>query len=562
MLKRTIWVLVTGIIILAVLLTSCKSATVQPTGGTTVVGTATQQPGTTTTTTSTTTASTTGPTLVKSSTGKMVEPPQYGGTMYIAWTTTSPTETWDPVVSTTAGYTSVLVYETLAQGDWTKGPQGTNEFGFDTTYTPDLYLTGDLAQSWERPDSRTLIEHLRPGVHWQNKPPMNGREVTADDILYSFARGANDPRNVWYVNPSTPDAQRLHIVALDKYTVQFTQPDPDGRLIHEMSEWEYIEPKEAIQQYGNLDNWKNAVGTGPFMVQDCVVDSSALFVRNPNYWMPDPFFPQNQLPYIDKLQALVITDQSTRIAAMRTHKIDIYNYFPWDNVASIKQTNPEINVRRTPGDNGAEIFLRTDIAPFNDKRVRQALQYAVDEPGIMKDYYKGDAVILGWPIQPFFTNEYTPLDQLPQNLQEMFQYKPDIAKKMLADAGYPNGIKTEVDVVATAQSYIDLLSVVKQNFAAAGVDMTIKPTEVSTFISILYHETYPSMIFTYWGNPGIDDAFGWANGGWVGKDRSNSIYDFSKVIDPVAEAAYIKLMNTTDFMTGEKLREGRKCPGN
>ena len=72
------------------------------------------------------------------------------------------------------------------------------------------------------------LEHIRKGCKWQNKPPVNGREVTSDDAAYSFKRGQSDPRNVFYVGPTVPEDQKLKIQVLDKYTVKFTRPTLTG----------------------------------------------------------------------------------------------------------------------------------------------------------------------------------------------------------------------------------------------------------------------------------------------------------------------------------------------
>ncbi|MDP2918810.1 MAG: ABC transporter substrate-binding protein, partial [Dehalococcoidia bacterium] len=467
-----------------------------------------------------------------------------------------PTQQWDIIISTTAATGGVHIYENLASLDWKKGPSGTNAYSAESSYVSDEFLAGDIAESWEQVDTRTLIWRIRKGIKWQNKAPVNGREVTAEDVKYSFQRGQGHPQSVYYAGPTVAEADKLKIEVLDKYTVKFTDPEPNARGVHGQGQWLYIQAKEAVDKGGgNLSDWRNAVGTGPFILEDVVPDSSVRFKRNPNYYAVDPFFPQNQLPYIDILEALVITDESTRIAAMRTRKVEVYNYFPYDKVKTMQSTNPELKMRKMTPDYGFEIFMRVDIAPFSDKRVRQALQFAVDEPKIKTEYFGGDAVILGWPVHSYFKTHYTPLEQLPENSRKMFEYQPDMAKKLLADAGYPNGFKTEVAVGSYWPKGIEQLSIVKENWKVIGVDLEIKPTEASTFVSLIYGKKYPAMVFLSWGNNGVDDAFGWAHDGWVGKGGAKSVYAFSPVHDPVATETYTKLMNTLSFDEREKIRK-------
>jgi len=558
MLKRTFWLFGILLVVVALVVSSCQAPTTDttPGGGQTVTGTVTT-PGGTTTTPGTTTGggTTTGPEMATNSLGKLVEKPQYGGKMSVVWGSAVPTQIWDPIISTRAATTAVLIYGRMADADWKKGPQGTNEYTFESSYIPDEFLTGQLAESWERTDTRTAIWHLRQGVRWQNKAPMNGREFTADDVVYAFKRGQGNAQSVFYVGPTVPEDQKLKITAIDKYTVQFVGPDPDGRMVHGEGQWLYMSPKEQVTAKGNLDNWRDAVGTGPWMVADVVPDSSVLFKRNPNYFRSDPFFPENKLPYLDELEALVITDESTRISALRTYKIDWYHYFPWDKAASMQRTNPDLKMRKVSADYGYEIFMRTDIPPLNDKRVRQALQFGVDEPGILKDYFKGDGAILGWPVQPYFKTHYTPLEQLPENSRLMYEYQPDMAKKLLAEAGLPTGFKTEVATSAAWPKGIEILQIVKENWKAIGVELEIKPTEAATYGSLIYGKKFPAMAFTSWGNNGVDDAFGWAHDGWVGKGGAKSVYAFSSVNDPVATETYLKIMDTLDFNERERLRK-------
>jgi len=117
---------------------------------------------------------------------------------------------------------------------------------------------------------------------------------------------------------------------------------------------------------------------------------------------------------------------------------------------------------------------RNDVVPFSDIRVREAMQMAIDLPTIANTYYSGTAQ----PYPCSITSNYMvgwgfPYDQWPQDLKDQYAYNPTAAKKLLADAGYPNGFKT--DIVANSQSDMDLLQVVKSYFSQVGIDMDIRP---------------------------------------------------------------------------------------
>jgi len=479
--------------------------------------------------------------------------PQYGGTLTFAFTATGPTQTFDPVVSTGSVGTAVHTYGRLLTADWSKGPQGTNESPFTSSHIPDQFLGGDLAASWEILDLQTIIFHIRPGVYWHNVPPVNGRELSADDVVYSFLRGQSDPRNVLYVAPEVPPEERTQFTALDPYTVRVDYVNPSIRMLHSLGNWMYVMPAEMVDMYGDLSDWQHQAGTGPFMVTDCVADVSVTWTRNPNYWMDDPFNPENRLPYVDTLRGIVIVDSATRLAALRTGKIDRL-FVGWSDVDSLQTTNPEWLSRNVLSDASRVMFLRTDVEPFADKRVRHALSMAIDQPTVVSDYYGGHAHLLTWPVMPSFVTHYTPLNQLPASSQELYEYNPEPAKELLAEAGYPNGFATEVITLGN-QEWIDIMTTVKEYLAAIGVEMEIRILESAAFAAELYSKQYPGMAYLAWGNNAVDDALGWAHGGWVSATGEPSIYNFGNVVDPVAQGVFETIQATLDPAVRNSLRK-------
>jgi len=121
---------------------------------------------------------------------------------------------------------------------------------------------------------------------------------------------------------------------------------------------------------------------------------------------------------------------------------------------------------------------------------------AVDFQSIKNDYYGGQAEILTWPMAPMFKDAYTPLNELPQSARELFEYHPDKAKQLLAEAGYPKGFKTEI---VTTQSYVDILSVIKDYWAAIGVDLVLDVKDAGVWDSVGRAHTYKEMLMSYKG---------------------------------------------------------------
>jgi len=431
--------------------------------------------------------------MVKDSLGRMVEKPQYGGT-FTSYFTGSPMD-WDEAfqaVWVSSG--SRLIYELLLQGDWAKGASGSGEVGFkQNTFPFPSFMTGCLAESWEIVDDQTMRFKIRKGVHFHDKPPTNGREMNAEDIEYSLMRMATSPKSYNYRNYAL-GTDLESITALDKWTLEIKSLP--GRLSRAYSGYVATQgwtvPREAVEQYGDLRDWENICGTGPFVLTDYIPDSSITYEKNPNYWQKDPFFPENELPYIDGVKILIIADKSTRLAAFRTGKIDQMTDLLLEDKEQFEKTNPElIWTKFLP--KTFIILWRVDTKPFDDLKVRQALSMAIDRQTVIDLYFKGDAEMLTQECMPIpeFSHYYTPLEELPPAARELFTYNPDKAKELLAEAGYPDGFKTNIACFSTEA---DELSIYKDYWDAIGVDLELNVVEMSAMSGIQHNKTYTQMV--------------------------------------------------------------------
>ena len=425
------------------------------------------------------------------------EAPKYGGEFILALG--ADVQGFDEISTPNySTYTQNLTNEELTTGDWAKGPAGTGEASWliYTTYFPNLEI-GSLAESWEIPDEETIIFHIRKGVHFHDKPPVNGRELTADDVVFSFKRvyeveGA-------YTGTTYPEGHRpTSITAPDKWTVVMKVPAEEmAPLLFTHTDFIHIVPHEMVEKYGNMEDWEASCGTGPFEMIDYVPMSSITFVRNPSYWGKDPLRPENTLPYLDSVKWLVIPDTSTRISALRTGKIDRLGV-GWEDADSIMQTNPELQYMRTLSGMSYDLFMRVDKPelPFDDIRVRRALSMAIDKQTIAEDYYGGNAAVLSSLVGPFkeFMDVYTPLEELPESTRELFEYHPDRAKELLAEAGYPDGFATEIICTSGAA---DILSIVKADWEKIGVDLELKVRETAVWYMMGLGGKHTEMIYSY-----------------------------------------------------------------
>ncbi len=401
--------------------------------------------------------------------------------------------------------TMQLTNDELWVGDWAKGPAGTNETDFSAFRTQ--FDTGQVAESWDfsQLTQGIMVFTIRKGIHFAINPIsdasklVNGRELTADDVVFSIKQLLTNPRA--YLYTSYPDLRTASVTALDKYTVKFVcAPESTANALTRITECVHIVPQEVVQKYGSMIDWHNSAGSGPFMLTDFVDNSSVTFVKNPNYWAKDPVGPGkgNQLPYVDGVKALIIPDVSTRQAAMRTGRIDTLGGLNWEDGPALMSQIPGVqNVKRGRSSAMFVTGMRTDKAPFTDVRVRRALLMGIDFKAINQTLFGADALTLTWPVGYFlaFKDAYVGLDDpdCPASVKELYSNNPSKAKQLLADAGYPNGFKTSIVYSQSDTTVNDYFSMIKQMWAKIGVDLILDPKEYAVWTSIYRARSYDQL---------------------------------------------------------------------
>ncbi|HLB27974.1 MAG TPA: ABC transporter substrate-binding protein, partial [Dehalococcoidales bacterium] len=345
----------------------------------------------------------------------------------------------------------------LVDGDWAKGPAGTGETDWRMGYDVLVLKTGVLAESWKwtvdsAANQATLVYQIRKGVRFALNPGseasrlVNGREMTADDVVYSLRLLITDNRNYLYSN--APELRTANISKTAPWEVSITTSvDTLMTAFQRFNYWGRVIPKEVIDKYGDMSKWQNSVGTGPFIITDSIPGSIAVYMKNPNYWMKDPAGPGkgNQLPYIDGLRYLILPDASTRMAALRTAKIDHMYGIGLEDALQLEKTSPQLKEAERPVFGAGPFGMRTDMPPFNDLRVRRAAMLATDFEGIRQGLNAGRGEILTfpWPRTKGYELTYVGLDdpRMPADIKELYSHNPDKAKALLKEAGFPSGVK-------------------------------------------------------------------------------------------------------------------------
>jgi peptide/nickel transport system substrate-binding protein len=516
---------------LALLLVSCG-----PSQSTTTTAPKTQTVQPTSATTTTTAPKTTA----------VSDKPKYGGSLTVR-------EVTDPLCCDSAAnmmMTNTLglnyVYEQLLKFDWAKGPAGTGEYSNKAYTSPESQMGPELVESVEKPSPEVWILNIRKGVHYQKTDTeagrlVNGREMTADDVVKAYERLVHGPNAaIKVLQPRV--AAAFVIEKTGPWQVKFTtpvQPVTAQWWVIEGGGYGFMYPPELIDKYGDLNNWKNTVGTGPWIVSDWVIGSSVTLVRNPDYWGTNPVGPGkgDKLPYADKIKRMVIPDTSTVLAAFRTGKLDFLNS-DYETFKDLTATSHKFQSLEYLGDGFANAHavnfnLADKTKPWADVRVRQALMLATDYNSIIDGYFKGkaekDTVLVN---RNFQGKGYQPLSTMAQSVQDLYKYNPDKARQLLKDAGFPNGFKAELMVPTVPQEIVDQGTILKDMWAKVGVDLTLKPTE-STAMTTLLTRTFawPDMFYGNFSG-GTVAAFAFSLYTYFGYYRGDNRPQFASRTDP------------------------------
>ena len=473
--------------------------------------------------------------------------PQYGGEIKIR--ATRNIENFDPYYaeSLTSIYGGWM--ERLISDDWTVNPA---EWEYKMAWHPSKYMKGQLAESWEFPNPGIHVVHLRKGIHWQNLPPANGREFIAEDVVFHYSRLCGLGGGFTKPSPfNLEDAFRelVSVTAVDKYTVVFkwkiTNSDLIMETLHGVMQRQCIENPEAVMEFGNLKDWHHAIGTGPFMINNFLPNREALLVKNPNYWGYDERYPENRVPYVDAIRYLIIPDDNDALSAMRAGEIDAIYGISLKCAQEMQITNPEIIRESDPTMQAITVQPRNDMPPYNDIRVRKALQMAINLPKLAKDYYHG--AVEPYPssvLSGYFSRAMKgwgfPYEEWPTDLKHEYSYDPDLARQLLSDAGYPNGFKTNIVVDTGAD--MELFQIVKSSFSQIGIKMEVRPMESAECTAFVEARKHDQLVFRPYGPLGHTYAPFQA----IARLHTRSSSNWTMVSDPVIDALYSKALLAGD----------------
>jgi len=320
-----------------------------------------------------------------------------------------------------------------------------------------------LAESWTTSgDGKTWTFKLRRGVKFHN-----GRDFSSEDVKFTYER---------ILDPKVGSGGRGYLSAIDHidtpdaHTVRIVTKQPSASLLAGMAGgWSAIVSREAVEK---SDLRRTAVGTGPFILQEWVPQSHLKARRNPDYW-------DKGKPAVDAIEIKVIPDEANIIAQLRTGNIHHALLEDNKNYLLVKD-DKRLRAQRAPRLGFDMVNVNHGRKPYTDVRVRQALSLAVDRAEVLQAAASGLGSVTG-PLTPAMRPWALPADAFKE------WYTPNVerAKKLLAEAGFPNGFKTTLKVIPTFPTMVAGSQVIAAQLKKIGVDAQIIQEEYGVWIKAI-----------------------------------------------------------------------------
>ncbi len=309
-------------------------------------------------------------------------------------------------------------------------------------------------------DSSVYTFTLREGVKFHN-----GNDMTADDVVYSLKRAAGllDGQEAALVS----ELDSIKSVDNDNGKVVVTLESPNSELLSYFTV--AIIPDEVA------DINKTPVGTGPFVFDSYTIGQDITLTKNSNYW-------NSELPYIDKAVFKITADMDAGLIELKNGTIDIFPYLTSDRA---NQLDPNSFTILKKGSNMVQIFaLNNSVKPLDDKRVREAINYAVSRTDIINVTMDGAGEPLTTAMSPVMGKYYdTSLDGT---------YTQDIekAKSLLAEAGYPDGFDLKITVPSNYLVHVNTAVELKSELSKIGINCTINQVDWPTWLQDTYTDRH------------------------------------------------------------------------
>jgi len=353
-----------------------------------------------------------------------------------------------------------------------------------------------LAKSWEvSDDGLTFTFHLEEGVEFHDGTPFN-----ADAVVFSLGRQLWEDHPAHQYGPykywGYMDMSNIvdDIVAVDEYTVRFDLKKREAPFLANLAmDFAAMVSPTAVEKYGE-DFKSNPVGTGPFKFVSWQKDDNIVVERNENYW--------RRKAYLDRLILKVIPDPTARYLALQKGEIDVMDFPSPEDLDEMK-ADPDIKVIQQPGLNVGYLAMNTQKEPFDNKLVRQAFNYAINKEEIIDAVFGNAGTPAKNPLPPTMWSYNDSIDPYP--------YDPEKAKELLAEAGYPDGFKTDLWAMPVARPYFPdgrrVAEIMQAQLKEVGVEAEIVSYDWGTYLDRTDSGEHQTALLGWTGDNGDPDNF-------------------------------------------------------
>lgn len=369
--------------------------------------------------------------------------PTYGGSVVVG--IQQDIDSLDPHKATAAGTKEILfnIFEGLVKAD------------------PNGNLMNAVASDYGvSDDGRIYTFTLREGIKFHN-----GNEVTTEDVKYSLERVSGILDGTALI--STLSAAKGGITSvdiMDDKTVQVTVGSANPELIYSFT-------AAIIPAGSGEDETAQPVGTGPFSFVSYKPQEGIVVAKNENYW-------QQGLPYLDEVKFKIVNSPDTALMDLQGGSIDIYPYLTDSQAAELEGS---FQILASPSNVVQALFLNNEDTTLSNIKVRQAICYALDKDSINEFVFGGDAALIGSAMLPTLQDYYVDVNGLYGNAANV-----EMAKQLLAEAGYPEGIDLEIQVPSNYEVHMQTAEVIAEQLKAADIRAVIVPVEWATWLEEVY----------------------------------------------------------------------------
>ncbi len=328
------------------------------------------------------------------------------------------------------------------------------QFLVNTTYKS--VIEPQLATSWDiSPDGKTFTFNLRKGVKFHD-----GTDFDAQAAKYNL--------DLWLKEPGPVLNKLKSVDVIDDYTIRLNFSGFDALVMYELSAEAYMASPTALEKNGAKWAETHPVGTGPFKLKKFERNVALKYERFDGYW-------EKGRPYLDGVEYLIIKDPMTQVASLKSGEISGIHNVRTEHASMLEKQGYVLT--KWPGPCvGIWGDSNNPDSPWSKRKVREAIEYAIDKEGIMNDLgygYPTALYQLVTPDIPFYNPDLKPR-----------KYDPEKAKKLLAEAGYPNGFKTTLTYFAVhwPESWVAIQS----DLAKVGIDLRLVPVDRAKYLSIRF----------------------------------------------------------------------------